>query len=432
MEKLIKRFFMYGFFFIFPLTAAFTPEFKTVYGAINSDMLWLFPVAILFIFYVLKYPRKVRFSKLTLALACYYCYMLLNTYLQGYGNLIIKTTVALMATGLFAIMLIEHMDFEIKDRRNLIRFLCILVIAIFIGTLLQVYVDQSLFFPKLQYYKLSQENYAGFWLHSSIFDAMIQNQGGIAFIFIFGILLFLNLKEYHPVYIVLLFLMMMVIYFTYARYVMLSGLIYALFFICLKLRMDKFNNKNMILIGIFVMMLTAFIFYEKRFFQSDLYNVRMLADASGRTEAPLIFLRDYVWKHPVFGTGFSSYVIEYYYGTFRRIHAGVWDVLFEGGAVGLALFLLVLYQLHQRAKIVVKKTGNKVFLLFAPLIFLINLTARLDLFWFWGYILMFYYMSLEDRIANKMKLWQFPVRDYQVIGNGMQPTFLPARTMIKQ
>ena len=303
-----------------------------------------------------------------------------------------------MIASSFVILLIESLTFVPGDKERLIKALSILAVLVFIGTILQVFVDQSLFHGVSSYMELQRIDFGEYWRNGSIFDSAIQNQGGVAFIMMSAILFFRNYERISPYYVFIIILLSVSVYFTFGRYIMLGELSVAVAFCYFKIK--KQGAKSYFgLMGILLAFFLIYNYYDMAFRKSDVFNVRILADASGRIEDPLTFLVDHLFvDHPVvFGTGVSSYDMEFYYGDFRRLHSGIWDVLFAGGFAWLMTLFIILLQIHKRARLVYKYSGDPVPLLFAPLYLLINLTSKLNLFFFWGYLLMLFYMNIEYR-----------------------------------
>jgi hypothetical protein len=405
-NRLTKVFFQYGFFFLFPITAVVTHEFTVADYLVNSEMLWMSVGTCLLAVVLVKRGNRIRISGVTKALFAYYLFVIGNSAVRGYTGsiLFVKTDVALCFLSLCMVLLMDNLDFDVDDEKAFFRPLPLLVLITFIGTLLQVYVDNSLFFVPRTYDELQRIDFLGFWRHGSIFDSMMQDQGFIGFIMMTMILAYRDLKMENRINMMSVLLLLVVGYFTYTRYVMLSMLfiVVGYFYFVLEFKRASKATKGLYAITAIVLLSLGLYVLGGYISGLDIFHDRILADISGRLDDPLIFLKDHLREHPlVFGTGFSSYTVEWYYGTFRRLHSGIWDLVFQGGIVGLTLFIMFLYQVHKRAMSIYRRNGNPTFLLFAPAIFGINLTARFNLFFYWGYLLVFYYMCIQHQLSER-------------------------------
>jgi O-antigen ligase len=412
-NRLAKKFFQYGFFFIYPITAMFISDIELVDFTVNSEMVWMAAATCLLFLLIIESGRRIRFSGISIALTLYYLFAVANSAGRGYlgGEFFVKTNVALMLLSFCMVLLIDNLKFYPKDRQQFFKLLPFLIFITFVGILLQVYVDNSLFWVTKTYEELQKIDFRGFWRNASIFDAMMQDQGCIAFIMMLLLFIFKDIKLKDNLNIATVVLLFTIGYFTFTRYVLLSMFLIATIFSIIYFQYKKIDRGLAILLIAGTVIIISFFAwtFSSYITSSDFYQERILADISGRTSDPENFLLDHLREHPIMlGTGFSSYLNEYYYGHIRRLHSGIWDLLFQGGIVGLSLFIFFLYQLHRRAWSIYKVSGNPCLLLFAPIIFGINLTARLNLFIYWGYFLVFYYMCLEYQLTvlnrNQMRV----------------------------
>ena len=394
----------------------FISEIALVDFLVNSEMLWMAAGTCLLFVLIIESGRRIRFSGISIALFLYYLFFIGNSAVRGYlgGEFFVKTHVALMVLSCCIVLLIDNLKFYPKDRQQFFKLLPFLIFITFVGILLQVYVDNSFFWVTKTYEELQKIDFRGFWRNASIFDAMMQDQGCIAFIMMTLLLVFRDNKLRNELNIVAIILLFLIGYFTYTRYVLLSMLLIGIIFSVIYFTANKYDIGLTVVLIAFTISIIYFLTWllSSYIISTDFYQNRILADISGRTSDPESFIFYHLREHPIiFGTGFSSYLNEYYYGGIRRLHSGIWDLLFQGGIVGLSLFIFFLYQLHRRAWSIYKANSNPGLLLFAPIIFGINLTARLNLFMYWGYFLVFYYMCLEYQltVVRKTKI-RFPVQ----------------------
>ena len=346
--------------------------------------------------YCIFIRRKVVYSATFILVLSYYLYLFVNAGLNGFGDKIIKTEIALYISSLFVYFLIDNTKFKISDRKNIKKLVVILIVISFIGSLLQYFVDNSLFVNEQTYQDLSEIDFGQFWRNGSIFDSLMQNQGGIMFIFLLlGYMYDLRISENKYAFVPVSMLLICG-FLTFTRYVMLSQII--IIVVYLWVEYSRSNKKLMYLfMMIAVVMLILTLNYES-IIHSSFVQDRVLADVSGRSTDPIDFLTNYLTNHNfLFGTGVSSYMLEYYYGNIRRLHSGFADLFFFGGLFGILIFSSVLYQFHRLALKVYRINGYTIVLLISPIILLINLTACLNYFYFLGYIFVYLILSIESR-----------------------------------
>lgn len=401
----IKNILIYGFFFLFPILGPITPEFNFALGSVNADMLWLFLLSGL-MFYLILAKKFIYYSSTFKFLILYYAFFFINAYFNGYFGSIVKTDIALYITSCFAILLIDNLTYDKSDLKRLYKLMSILVFITLTGSLLQYYVDHSLFVVSERFGYLTKIDFQGFWRNGSIFDSLIQNQGGIAFI----MLLFIFLKKDYQTFdfkrtIPILFLLL-IGYLTFTRYVIISQFIIIIFYIVF----IYFRSGNVFLRASYTTLIVSIIllFYSTEIIESDFIQGRLFADATGRTKDPLDFINQYLGTHNILsGTGVSSFMSENFYGNIRRLHAGVWDLFFQGGIIGLFLWSAILYTFHKKAFYIHKISKDSRYLIVVPIIFLINLTARVNHFFFFGFLLIYLILTIQVELIKRKKVQEF-------------------------
>jgi len=387
-----KKIIIYGYLFLFPLLGPITPEFQFAIGAVNSDMLWLFILSGLSVYLMINLKNK-NFSKTFIFLILYYLFILVNAFVTGNFHKIVKTDISLYASSIFVIFLIDNLQYNESDLKRIYKVMYVMVAITLAGSLLQYFINPALFVPPGRYSMLSKIDFSGFWRNGSIFDSLMQNQSGLFFIFVLFPLLF-NFRKFSEFKKVIPIVMILIAGFlTFSRYIIISQLIIMIFF----LAFVGIKSRSAIPTYFFSMILVALLavqFYDE-IINSDFFQVRMLADASGRTTDPFDFFTMYLGEHNILtGTGASSYMVEFFYGNIRRYHSGIWDLFFQGGLVGLFLWFLVVYQFHKKSVEIKKMSGYNLFLIVLPLFVFINLTARLNDFFYMGFLLIYLYMNI--------------------------------------
>lgn len=396
-ENRLKVIIIYGFFFTCPILAPFIPEIDTPMGKLNNEMIWLLIISFMSIYFVIN-KKKIFISSLVKVLILYYLFTLLNAAFQGHFSYIIKTNVLLLITSVLFLVIIENINFTEIDKERTFKLLKYFVFILFCGTIVQQTYNLYFFTPEDRLYELRNIDFQGYWRSTSFFNGMMQNQGGIGIIMLVLIFFFpKNTMTWRNSFFISILLV--VAYFSYTRYVFISIILIFLFFLSYNFWISS-KAKIVIVFWLLITILTSLFFYDS-FTKSDFYHTRVMADFSGRTSDPIDFISQYIDQHPIItGTGFSSYSKEYFYGSIRRLHSGIWDLFFKDGIIGLILFLVLLYFLHKKALLIFKAQNKPVYLMFSPLIFLINLTADLNTFFYWGYLLVMFFMEIDFKLSK--------------------------------
>lgn len=384
--------------FLFPLTGFFFEEFNTAFGLINYDMIWLFILSFYMVIGIFS-NKRVSFSRTFVLLLVYYGYLIVNAKVNNYSEYILKTDIFLYISSSLTILLIDNLSFSNSSLRLLRRNIFILIIVTLAGSFLQFFVDSSLFVPTNRYEALSQINFGTFWRNSSIFDSLMQNQGGIMFIFMMFLFLSRSSSEKIKNRNWAIFFLILIGVMTFTRYVFISQIIILVYFI---LVVNRFSLIRSITIASSTILLMIVYFLNERVILStEFIQSRVFADVSGRTEDPLYFYQRYISQHNIlFGTGASSYNIEYFYADIQRLHSGIWDLFFQGGIIGVVLYLCVVYQFFRKCRTYFKISGDRTLLIAPFFIVLINLTARLNYFYFLGFILLYFVVTFNQKIVQ--------------------------------
>ena len=337
-------------------------------------------------------------------LLVYYGYLIINAIVNNYSAKILKTDIFIFITSSLTILLIDNLSFSKSSLSLLRRNIFILITLTLAGSFSQIFIDSSLFVPADRYEQLSRIDFAGYWRNSSIFDSLMENQGGIMFIFMMFLFWQSSSSEEIKKQSLAIFFLILIGVMTFTRYVFLSQIMILVYF---NFFAKRFTLKRTIAIGLCsIILMILFLTNENTILSSDFIQTRLLADVSGRTNDPFYFFQRYLSEHNIlFGTGASSFDIEYFYSDIQRLHSGIWDLFFQGGIIGLILYLSVIYQFYRKCRFVFRKTGDSTFLLGPMIIILINFTARLNYFYFLGLILFYLVITINVKlIQNKVDM----------------------------
>lgn len=378
-----------GFFFIFPLTAVLIPIFPVGNLTLNAELVWMLTGSAIAGIYLVTRRTRPKYSPMLKAYALFLLYFCLRTWVAS--RRIDSTSLALIGTSLFFLGLIENLPISRRDMRALYRQLIILAFIMSIVSVLQFFVSPTLFYRTSEV-KPNLALDGEYYRSASIFAGMEGNQSGIAMLGIFAVFLFSSGIDSNKRRLAACLIITVSILFSLSRYIIVGATLMVIAYIY-----DKHKNKIITLISVFVVgFLIIYFLLLPIIVKTELLYNRATRGIEGRYDAPLSFIKNHLWEHPfLFGIGFSSYSEIYYYPDVRRLHSGNWDLLFHVGVVGLILFALWLKRLYQFGRRKGKESGSILIQVFVFIFIFINFTARLNFFYYWGYLLV-YFIGLHD------------------------------------
>lgn len=401
LHKVIILYFIYVFFFAFPIIGAFIPTLNTPMGFIAPKELYLMMTWILLILLFVRNPRRIKFSRITVFYIVYSIYMIANSYIQGVSRL---SDIRKLLLPLMFIITIENLGYRENDLHRFEGTISKLAFVVFIVSFIQLTFDHEFYyihsFVGNEGFRIAKV-YDGLYRNCSIFtfgrDHMSESGNMIAYMTL--ILLFLNFYRYKPIYLVATGLMLFVAFVTFTRWVWGVELISLAYFITYKYK------KKIVLAALLGFLLFYFFYFYAfpAFKETSLYSERVTQDTYlGRVQSLQIYKDYFLGKNILFGWGEGSQTSGLFYRYGRHtVHDGLLEVLFKGGVIGFILFVLFLYQIYRKAKDIFRQTGNPVFLVFVVGFVFGNLTANFqDIKWY-GYFLILFYMNIYYSVKVK-------------------------------
>jgi hypothetical protein len=344
----------------------------------------------------LRKQRKISLSPIGKSLFIFYLYLILDTYIHEYS--FNNTYLTMIFLSLIFITFIENYKFSFEEKIFLFRFLKILILIIVIVSLLQMFVSPSIYYKDIYKDAMSLKAYGNTYRSLSIFTNMRMEQGPIAFILLFTVFLAENLENKNYKYLIFASFMFISGMLSLFRTVMVEIIISFLAYVFVKYKLKTFIIVT--LLG--VLAYTTYESYSLQISNSDFFRKRIKQQVTGRWDDPLDFFYNYITEHPiVFGRGQSSYMEEYHYYSIRRLHSGIWDMLYHGGIVGLFLMLLFPYYFYLKGKIIYKYNKNYSLYFFSFLYIGMNLTFRIYDIFYWGYLFMYVYLFMELNLLKQ-------------------------------
>ncbi|MHB8055899.1 MAG: O-antigen ligase family protein, partial [Candidatus Aminicenantales bacterium] len=306
------------------------------------------------------------------------------------GEEIMPTHLVFFGSSLLFLGMMENLPVIPIHRRTLFRLLSVLIVVICVVSILQFFVSPTIYYPTDEMRRnLYLED--GRYRSVSIFTNMDLNQGPIGMLALLAIFLFYPRTPGFPKRLPVCLLVLVSIVLSMFRYAIVGAILLLLVFLYYRFRRKIIPY----IVGIGVLSVAAYLFILPMIVNTKILFNRATSGIQGRFDAPILFLTKYLRTHPIlFGVGFSSYFKPYYYPDIRRLHSGIWDLLFHVGLVGLVLFFWWLWRFYKFGRRRQFETGSPLLLIFVALFVFINFTARLYLFYYWGYLLV-YFVGLQ-------------------------------------
>ena len=247
MNNIIKKYILWGFFFIYPITCAFIPKINLGFIILNPFRLYLlFPILYLFdIFF--KNSGRIKISKESTFMFSYVIFTLFNSFR---ANDFSATSVINFFFPLLFIILFENLEYEKGDFVFFYRVLSILVVIVFLVSLLQNFVDYKIYSGIIKK-SFSETKYLAFgdtFRNASIFGAIDFYQAGMAMGMLCVIFMFLNFEKIKLKYLIFCFMMLISTFLTYTRSNWIIPIIAFTLFVYFK----PFEKKIWLLILIFL------------------------------------------------------------------------------------------------------------------------------------------------------------------------------------
>jgi len=401
MTRFASNFLVWGFFFLFPLTAAFVPNIKIGDLTLNVELMWMLAGSVVAAAFLATRSRRLRFSPMLEAYALFVLYVVVRTWIAG--REVMPTHLAFFGSSLLFLGLIENLSVSPRQRRALFRLLFILAAVICVVSVLQFFVSPTIYYQtdEIKQNLLLEE---GRYRSLSIFTNMDINQGPIGMLALFSLFLFSPRTPGFPKRLPAGLMLFISLLLTLFRYAIVGAILLLLAF--LYYRFKKKILPYFIALG--VLALAAYLFVLPLIMNTDILFNRAVKEVKGRIDAPIAFLTNDLQEHPLlFGIGFSSYSEPYFYPDFRRLHSGNFDLLFHVGLFGLALYAWWLWRFYKFGRRRQSVTGSPLLPIFVVLFFLINFTARLYIFFYWGYLLV-YFVGVQSASRENRPDWRKP------------------------
>ncbi|MCP5101841.1 MAG: O-antigen ligase family protein [bacterium] len=401
MNRKIKLYIIWVYFLIYPLTNAYLPDIDMGVVRFNPHRLFLIlPVLYLFHLFVINRGR-IKFSKEVSFLFFYTLFAIFNSWRTG--NFAMPSLINFFFP-VFLILVIENLEFREDDFVMFYRMLAILAAAVFVVSLIQVFMDHSFYIGTRRLSRISRYTFghSGHFRHVSLFRSIDFYQGGLAIGMLCLIFMFENFKKIKLKYLALCFMMLISTFFTYTRSNWLIPLIGIMLFIHYK----PWNKKIVIIFIVFLLSLILYIQFFSQLQQSVVYRERVTEGTyEGRFISIEIYFKHFWGKNMLMGHGIDSRTANAFrpYGR-SEAHNGYLEILFRGGFIGFFLYFAFWYYLYRRGKLVLKKTGNGVFVAFILVFLASNFVFKFVHMNHYGYHLMIFYLHMCYQVYVKKEV----------------------------
>lgn len=390
--NLVKKI-VYAYFLIFPFVGGYLPYFSAGNSYIDfQELVYIFLATLLIYFFVINHFQIV-ISKITFLLLIYFTYNIFNQYFNT-GKF--AFSINLYSFGILGcLILFENLEFNLYDLKILTHVLVIVSTGIVIVSFIQVAITPFFYLgihrsstEGLELYK----DLEGIYRNNSIFSGISAHDAGIAMGCLSLYFLFLNLYKIKNLFLAIFIGLCCSCFFTYSKWVWGIPLIGCIFFIYY-----KYKSYNLILMPVIGLLLFfTIVTFSADIKQSKIYQNRIVTDTyKGRTESTQIYFDKFFPKRPLFGYGITSWIDkDYTTYLWHGIHVAYFDIMFRSGIIGLAIYLLFWFQYFARSWLICKVTDNPIFIVFVTAVLYINSTALFDPLYFYGYMLMFFYLDM--------------------------------------
>lgn len=394
--KKFAKIFVFFFFLIFPFIGGYIPSFEILTVNLTAERIFFFGFAFLLVFLFFKMGFKIKVSKVVLWLFIYDAYLILNRSVQ---SSFVQAEFLYFILPIGFLVLIENLEYTEKDFTIFNNVLTVVALGTFVASFIQLTINpyfyqgvQEGIIDFLEHIRVS----ASLYRNMSLFTGVGQGHAGTALGCLAMFFMFLNFHKYNFKYAILTGMMSFSVFITFARYVWIIPIIGLMYFLYYKYRKHRFMT--FALFG-FILILCYVLFFAK-LEKTVIYQERIIADTYiGRIITTSIFFKDFFSAKPIFGYGISSWEYEPFRILFGiGIHVGLVNIIFRGGLVALLLFSVFLFQVSKRGMLILKKTGNPVFIVFIVIFLAINMTGGLTNINYYGYYFMFFYLTMSYKL----------------------------------
>lgn len=397
---MIKRYIIYVYILIYPLTYGYIPNIDL--GMVELDPLRLYLlVPLLYLAHIfIRNHGRIKISKESGFMMFYILFSLFNSFRTD--QFAISHVLNYFVPILF-IILIENLEYKESDFVPFFRALTILVVVVFLVSLLQALVDPKIY-SGIQRRTFSEDKYLAFgstFRNASIFGAIDFYQAGMAIGMLCVIFMFLNFEKVRLKYLVLCFMMLISTFLTYTRSNWMIPLIAFVLFIHFK----PWKKKIGLIIATLAFSLVFYLQFYQQLEQSQLYRDRVVEGTyEGRFHSIDIYVKHILGKNMLLGFGAESVTSDEFrlYGR-GQAHNGYLEILFRNGLVGFFLYFGFWYYLFKRSKLIYKRTGNGVFIVFILVFLASNFVYKFIAMYHYSYLLMILYINMCYQVYVKNK-----------------------------
>jgi O-antigen ligase len=397
MNLKVKNYIIWGFFFLYPLSAAHLRTYD--FGFVQLDAFRIYVVLpILYLLHLFLRNRKIRISKESSLMFFYVVFLVFNSFRVNYLQV---AEVLNYALPVLFIIVFENLDYEEADFPRFYRMLFLLTAAVFAVSLYQKFIDPNFYLgeKRVDRYGIKYIAFGNTYRNSSLFGAIDFYQAGIAIGMLCLIFMYLNFERIQPRYLALCFMMLISVFFTYTRSTWMIPLIGFILFVHFKPWKKKVGLILLLMVG-------GLIFYFKfmpSLQQSEMYEERVTTETyESRFRRIELYVENFLGRKMVIGFGKDSGA-EFRDLGYGEVHNGFLEVLFRNGLVGMFLYFGFWYYVFKRSRLIYKHTGNGVFIAFVVVFLASNFIYKFINMGHYGYLLMLFYMNMYYHVYVKNK-----------------------------
>ena len=403
-SNFVKKFILYSFLLL-PYFSSFFPKFVLYGSFIRLPLVFSIVYFIIFIVYCFLYFSKLKVPKYVIWFFIYVVFSIINNLIQNSyrAESWVNYNMFEYIFPLAFMILIENLQYNENDIKRLIKILSIVVIGAFIVSIIQFTINpffySSVNLTDISNTYRSQKIYGNLYRCYSLFAGLKPADCVFAIGYLFTIFLFLNLKINRK-YSALTILIFISAILTFGRDVWVSLFISFIFFVYYKYRKIWVLSIGSLLVILFV----GYEIFGESLATERIYQERIVEKTyESRLFTPQIYFEHFFSAKPFFGYGESSGDNTEFSKYYHVIHVLWFNMMFQNGIIGLIIYLIFLYHIYKRGRLVYRFTGNPVFMVIVIAYVAVNFTAPYDLINFYGNYFMFFYLVMNYKLYVENK-----------------------------
>ena len=399
-SNFVKIFILFSLLVI-PYFSSFFPKFVLYSKFIRLHLAFSIIYFIIFVVYFFLYHFKLNVPKYVVWFFIYVIFSIFNNFIQNSyrADNWVNYNLYEYIFPLAFIVLIENLQYNKNDIKRLIKTLSIVVIGTFVVSIIQFTINpffyKSTNIESIEATYRPQHIFGSIYRSYSLFSGVKAYDVTFAVGYLFIIFLFLNLLKKNRKYLFLTILIFISGILTFGRDLWLLLFIASISFVYYKYKKNWILPLGLLLVLLFIIFAISWQGLQ----ETRIYQERIISKTyKSRIYTPKIYFKHFFSDKPFFGYGESSGDNPEFIKYYHVIHILWFNIMFQNGIVGLIIYLIFLYHIYKRGRLVYKFTGNPVFIVIIIAYIAINFTAPYDLINLYANYFMFFYLAMNYKL----------------------------------